>query len=319
MKIMKKIKITFDLDTYLGIEGAEVWNNCHGEGRLLDFQLHGRQPLAVAFYRPEIEKDVILTFNKDGHYDPNGLDDKELDLYLKVDPREVFEVGDIIRYDDSKVGEVFFECGSVTDTMVKAKRLWAEKADAYFVDTEIEPRDWSRMATDKEIDYFNKRWDDNERRQRVNGYIVTWEPNDIITMGEKGERVISQFLKDLGNGKVLAGVTYHEEDGTTAPGGEVNVTANARPATHEEKEVLRNIIAGKEGRGEIVSFRPSPTSMFGQMILARAGRGCLWEVCQMAYVSGGVVHTIGGNAYRSWLPYEGNESLVGTTNDKYDK
>lgn len=235
MKIIKKIKITFDLDTYLGIEGAEVWNNRHGEGRLLDFQLHGRQPLAVAFYRPEIEKDVILTFNKDGHYDPNGLDDKELDLYLKVDPREVFEVGDIIRYDDSKVGEVFFECGSVTDTMVKAKRLWAEKADAYFVDTEIEPRDWSRMATDKEIDYFNKRWDDNERRQRVNGYIVTWEPNDIITMGEKGERVIFQFLKDLGNGKVLAGVTYHEEDGTTAPGGEVNVTANARPATHYEE------------------------------------------------------------------------------------
>lgn len=313
-----KIKIAFDLDTYLNIDDAEVWNNRDGEGRLLDFQLRGLQPLAVAFYRPQVGKEIILTFNKNGRYDARDFEDRDLDLYLKVDPEEVWEEGDIIRYDDVKVGKVFFEYGSATATTVRAKRLYAERAGMYLVDTEIEPRDWSRLATEEEEKFFNERWEDNARRQRVNGYIVTWEPNDIITMGERGERVIFQFLKDLGNGLVLAGVTHDEKNGTTPAGGEVSVTVDARRATHEEKEMLKN--TGTEGRAgeadEALPFQSAPTAMFGQMILARAGRGCLWEVCQMAYVKSDMVHTIGGNAYRSWLPYEGNEDLMGTTNDR---
>lgn len=311
-----KIKIAFDLDTYLNIDEAEIWNNRDGEGRLLDSQLRGFQPLAVAFYRPQVEREIILTFNRNGRYDARDFEDRDLDLYLKVDPEDVWEAGDIICYGDAKVGRVFFEYDSATETTVKARRLWAERADMYLVDTEIEPRDWSRMATDKEIDYFNERWEDNERRQQINNLIVTWEPNDIITMGEKGEKVIFQFLKDLGNGLVLTGATYREEDGTTTPGGEMNVMGDARPSTHEEKEVLRNIIAEKKGWHEIITFNQSPTINFGQMILARADKGCLWEVCQMAYTHGDLVHTIGGNAYREWIPYEGNERLVGTTLDK---
>lgn len=37
-----------------------------------------------------------------------------------------------------------------------------------------------------------------------------------------------------------------------------------------------------------------------------------WELCQYAFVEGGYVHTVGGLTFREWIPYEGNEHLLGT-------
>lgn len=38
-----------------------------------------------------------------------------------------------------------------------------------------------------------------------------------------------------------------------------------------------------------------------------------WELCQYAFVKDGWVHTVGGLAFSEWIPYEGNEHLLGTT------
>lgn len=38
-----------------------------------------------------------------------------------------------------------------------------------------------------------------------------------------------------------------------------------------------------------------------------------WELCQYAFVKDGCVHTVGGLAFSEWIPYEGNEHLLGTT------
>ena len=37
-----------------------------------------------------------------------------------------------------------------------------------------------------------------------------------------------------------------------------------------------------------------------------------WELCQYAFVGGGYIHTVGGLTFREWIPYEGNEHLLGT-------
>lgn len=37
-----------------------------------------------------------------------------------------------------------------------------------------------------------------------------------------------------------------------------------------------------------------------------------WELCQYAFVENGYVHTVGGLTFREWIPYEGNEHLLGT-------
>lgn len=48
------------------------------------------------------------------------------------------------------------------------------------------------------------------------------------------------------------------------------------------------------------------------LILVR--RDC-WELCQYAFVKDRHVHTVGGLVFNEYIPYEGNEHLLGTTNN----
>lgn len=92
-----------------------------------------------------------------------------------------------------------------------------------------------------------------------------------------------------------------------------------RPSRPSEIELMHELL--KENgytwnpetkRVEDVNEEPEHELKPLDLILVRCN---CWELCQYAFVKDGYAHTVGGLAFSEWIPYGGNEHLLGTTND----
>lgn len=92
-----------------------------------------------------------------------------------------------------------------------------------------------------------------------------------------------------------------------------------RPSTPSEIELMHNLLQenGKRWSPDtkrVEDVKKEPEHEFKPLDLILVRSNC-WELCQYAFVKDGYVHTVGGLAFNEYIPYEGNEHLLGTTNN----
>lgn len=61
---------------------------------------------------------------------------------------------------------------------------------------------------------------------------------------------------------------------------------------------------------DITTLKP-----FESKVLVRLDSKCIWEAAIFGFFSDNFFHVLGGNSGKQCIPYEGNEHLLGTTND----
>ena len=91
------------------------------------------------------------------------------------------------------------------------------------------------------------------------------------------------------------------------------------PSTPSEIELMHNLLQenGKRWNPDtkrVEDVKKEPEHEFKPLDLILVRSNC-WELCQYAFVKDGYVHTVGGLAFNEYIPYEGNEHLLGTTNN----
>jgi hypothetical protein len=73
----------------------------------------------------------------------------------------------------------------------------------------------------------------------------------------------------------------------------------------------------KQDNWELVPNKFDITTLkpFESRVLVRGDENCFWEPAIFGFYNEVYFHVVGGTAWRQCIPYEGNEHLLGTTND----
>lgn len=152
--------------------------------------------------------------------------------------------------------------------------------------------------------------------------FLTWKEGDYLTIHYDGYPHIYIFIYKSFTANVSNPIKYHAlfnvENNCLKIESETISEGDISPSTPFEIATLTDALL-KEGKAwnpetkEIEDFKneskPEHELKPLDLILVKS---TYWELCQYAFVENGYVHTVGGLTFREWIPYEGNEHLLGT-------
>lgn len=155
---------------------------------------------------------------------------------------------------------------------------------------------------------------------------LTWKDGDFLTM-ESNDMNYNYVLiyKSYSKGEENP-VNYHVLFNTNYKElyfnsycGDQTLIEEIRPSTPSEIELMHELLREKGKRWNpetkrVEDVKKKPEHEFKPLDLILVRSNC-WELCQYTFVKDGYVHTVGGLAFNEYIPYEGNEHLLGTTNN----
>lgn len=147
---------------------------------------------------------------------------------------------------------------------------------------------------------------------------LTWKEGDYLTIHYDGYPHTYIFIYKSFTANVSNPIKYHVlfnvENNCLKIESETISEGDILPSTSSDIAMLTKALE-KEGKRwnpetkQIEDIKPEHVIKPLDLILVKS---TYWELCQYAFVEGGYVHTVGGLTFREWIPYEGNEHLLGT-------
>lgn len=155
-------------------------------------------------------------------------------------------------------------------------------------------------------------------------WYLTYGEGQYVTIETKGHTYVliyksySKGEENPVNYHVLFNTNYKELYFNSYCGDQTLIE-EIRPSTPSEIELMHNLLQenGKRWNPDtkrVEDVKKEPEHEFKPLDLILVRSNC-WELCQYAFVKDGYVHTVGGLAFNEYIPYEGNEHLLGTTNN----
>lgn len=201
---------------------------------------------------------------------------------------------------------------------------WDAKGDYPLIATFFDEEDNSiRVNTFTGQGAYNRRGRTKLELQLVVPEYLTWKDGDYLTIHYDGYPHIYIFIYKSFKANVSNPIKYHAlfnvENNCLKIESETILEGDILPSTPSEIELMHNLLQenGKRWNPDtkrVEDVKKEPEHEFKPLDLILVRSNC-WELCQYAFVKDGYVHTVGGLAFNEYIPYEGNEHLLGTTNN----
>lgn len=201
---------------------------------------------------------------------------------------------------------------------------WDAKGDYPLIATFFDEEDNSiRVNTFTGQGAYNRRGRPKLDLQLVVPEYLTWKDGDYLTIHYDGYPHIYIFIYKSFKANVSNPIKYHAlfnvENNCLKIESETILEGDILPSTPSEIELMHNLLQenGKRWNPDtkrVEDVKKEPEHEFKPLDLILVRSNC-WELCQYAFVKDGYVHTVGGLAFNEYIPYEGNEHLLGTTNN----
>lgn len=201
---------------------------------------------------------------------------------------------------------------------------WDAKGDYPLIATFFDEEDNSiRVNTFTGQGAYNRRGRTKLDLQLVVPEYLTWKDGDYLTIHYDGYPHIYIFIYKSFKANVSNPIKYHAlfnvENNCLKIESETILEGDILPSTPSEIELMHNLLQenGKRWNPDtkrVEDVKKEPEHEFKPLDLILVRSNC-WELCQYAFVKDGYVHTVGGLAFNEYIPYEGNEHLLGTTNN----
>jgi hypothetical protein len=152
---------------------------------------------------------------------------------------------------------------------------------------------------------------------------LTWKEGDYLTIHYDGYPHTYIFIYKSFTANVSNPIKYHAlfnvENNCLKIESETISEGDILPSTPSEIELMHELLLenGKRWNPEtkrVEDVKKEPEHELKPLDLILVRCNC-WELCQYAFVKDGYVHTVGSLAFSEWIPYKGNEHLLGTTNN----
>lgn len=201
---------------------------------------------------------------------------------------------------------------------------WDAKGDYPLIATFFDEEDNSiRVNTFTGQGAYNRRGRTKLDLQLVVPEYLTWKDGDYLTIHYDGYPHIYIFIYKSFKANVSNPIKYHAlfnvENNCLKIESETILEGDILPSTPPEIELMHNLLQenGKRWNPDtkrVEDVKKEPEHEFKPLDLILVRSNC-WELCQYAFVKDGYVHTVGGLTFNEYIPYEGNEHLLGTTNN----
>lgn len=158
-------------------------------------------------------------------------------------------------------------------------------------------------------------------------WYLTYEEGQYVTIETKGHTYVliyksySKGEENPVNYHVLFYTNYKELYFNSYCGDETLVE-EIRPSTISEIELMHELLREKGKRWNpetkrVEDVKKEPEHVFKplDLCLAKFRDTERWTLVQFGYELDGSMTSVGGLAWNKWIPYEGNEHLLGTTNN----
>lgn len=196
---------------------------------------------------------------------------------------------------------------------------WDAKGDYPLIATFFDEEDNSiRVNTFTGQGAYNRRGRTKLDLQLVVPEYLTWKEGDYLTISDGNTKFIFIFklYKSDDKYQVKYHAMYNTNSKTLYKDSELMVKEgdNIYPSTPSEIVILTEELKriGKKWNPETKQVEDLKEEHVIKPLDLILVKSTYWELCQYSFVEGGYVHTVGGLTFREWIPYEGNEHLLGT-------
>ena len=280
----------------------------------------------------------------EGHLDKNGklYDDGECVVFPSKEMRDwskfAWKKGDVLVNKDGDVHIIFerFVDGTYC-SFVGKYYLWKENNDTeqFYEKERLLTSDFQKAGKDAVQTYISTIEERlggklNRETLEIEKTQPEFKDGDIVFM--KGIKdgyfancifILRSEYKD-GDERAFYYAFYNADDKfTTAEYGYTRVHYSLRPATDSEKQQLFDALAKKgktwdAEKKQIVDLKPKIELKPFDKVLVRNDKEDQWSANIFSYQVRDMYHCLGECYWRYCIPYEGNEHLLGTTNNVED-
>lgn len=196
---------------------------------------------------------------------------------------------------------------------------WDAKGDYPLIATFFDEEDNSiRVNTFTGQGAYNRRGRTKLDLQLVVPEYLTWKDGDYLTIHYDGYPHTYIFIYKSFKANVSNPIKYHAlfnvENNCLKIESETILEGDILPSTPSEIAMLTGELRkdGKKWNPETKQVEDLKEEHVIKPLDLILVKSTYWELCQYAFVEGGYVHTVGGLTFREWIPYGGNEHLLGT-------